>query len=224
MTAHTDKKYEEELRQLKQTILSMGSLAEEMIALSMKALIQRDNEAAETTIEKDHEVNELEMKIDEQCLQLLALRQPAASDLRFITIGLRASKDLERIGDLAVNIAQESRDLNKEPQLKPYSDLPKMAERTQSMVKSALDAFVKQDVDLAGRVCEMDDEVDNYNDLIFLELVRLMQKDVATVSRGTRLILVCRQLERIADHATNIAEEVIFMIQGKDIRHGRATK
>lgn len=221
MPLHTDKKYEEELTQLKECILKMGGLVENMITLSMKALVQRESVTAREVLEKDREVNRLEMEVDDFCLKLLALRQPAASDLRFITIGLKASKDLERMGDLAVNIAEKALELNEEAQLKPYVDLPRMADKAEQMVKNALDAFVKRDVALAQQVCEIDDQVDHLNDLVFQELVGLMQKDPSAASRGTRLILVARHLERIADHATNIAEEVIFMVQGKDIRHGR---
>ena len=220
MPAHTDKTYEQELKELKEEILMMGGIVEEMITRSMKALVERDTKLAAEIIQKDREVNQLEMTIDERCLQLLALRQPAASDLRFITIGLRISKDLERMGDLSVNICEQAQDLNKESQLKPYIDLPKMADRTQQMVKQSLDAFVRRDPVLAQSVCEMDDEVDALNDRVFDELVVLMQNDSDSISRAVRLILVSRQLERIADHATNIAEEVIFMVQGKDIRHG----
>lgn len=220
MAEHTDKKYEQDLRRLKEEILKMGGTVEEMIARSMKALVERNSNIAQDVIRMDPEVNNLEMKIDALCLQLLALRQPAASDLRFITIGLRASKDLERMGDLAVNISEQSIELNKESQLKPYVDLPQMSAKAQQMVKDALDAFVRRDADLARRVCEVDDEVDSLNDRVFQDLVGLMQKDPEAASRGTRLILVSRHLERIADHATNIAEEVIFMVQGKDIRHG----
>lgn len=220
MAQHTDRQYEEDLRRLKEHILEAGGIVEEMITRSMRALTERDSKMAEEVIRRDFEVNHLELDIDDLCVQLLALRQPAASDLRFITIGLRASKDLERMGDLAVNIAEQALALNKEPQLKPYADLPRMAMKAQEMVKNALDAFVKRDADLAQKVCEMDDDVDSLDDRIFDELVDMMEKDSKAVERGTRLILVSRQLERIADHATNMAEEVIFMVQGKDIRHG----
>lgn len=220
MTLHTDRQYEEELRRLKEQILEAGGIVEEMITRAMRALTERDSKLAEQVIRRDFEVNRLEVDIDDLCVQLLALRQPAASDLRFITIGLRASKDLERMGDLAVNIAEQALALNREPQLKPYADLPRMAMKAEGMVKNALDAFVKRDADLAQKVCETDDEVDQLDDKIFEELIDIMEKDPKTVERGTRLILVSRQLERLADHATNIAEEVIFMVQGRDIRHG----
>jgi phosphate transport system protein len=219
---HTDKQFDEDLKGLKEDILKMGGLAEEMVAVSMKALVERDSNLAGKIMKRDPEVNQLEMAIDDRCIKLLALRQPAASDLRFIIIGLKISKDLERMGDLAVDIAQQALELNKEPQLKPYVTLPQIAAKAQQMVKRALDAFVKQDAEAAQRVCEADDEVDELKDLIFQELVEFMRKDPNAVSRSLRLILVSRHLERVADHATNIAEEVIFMVKGKDIRHGQA--
>ena len=220
MREHTDKRYEEDLKKLKEEILKMGGIVEEMIARSTQTLVERNSTLAQEIMKRDPEVNHLEMEIDERCVQLLALHQPAGSDLRFIAIGLRISKDLERMGDLAVNICEQALNLNKEPQLKPYKDLPLMAAKAQQMVKTTLDAFVKRDAGLAQQVCEMDDEVDDLNDRVFQELVTLMQNDSGSVSRAVRLILVARHLERIADHATNIAEEVIFMVQGRDIRHG----
>lgn len=220
MTEHTDKGYEEDLRRLKEAILTMGGLIEEMVARSMKALVERNSELAREVIGQDAQGNQLEMAIDDLCLQLLALRQPAASDLRFIAVGLRISKDLERMGDLAVNISEQALELNCEPAAAPYLELPEMATKAQRMVKQALDAFVKRDAVLAKRVCEVDDEVDTLNDHTFNGLMERMKKDSAAVTSGTRLILVARHLERLADHATNIAEEVIFMLQGRDIRHG----
>ena len=221
MPLHTDKRYEEGLHHLKEQILKMAGIVEEMITCSMKALVDRNSDLTSAVIEKDPEVNDLEMRIDDTCVELLALHQPAASDLRFITIGLKISKDLERMGDLAVNIAENTREINQEPSLGPYQDLPKMAFTAQKMVQDSLDAFVRRDAVQAERICKMDDEVDNLNNLLFKELVELMKKNSDTVARATRLILIVRHLERIADHATNIAEEVIFMVQGKDIRHGK---
>lgn len=217
---HTDKQYEDELRQLKEKILEAAGNVEEMITRTIRSLTERDSKMAEDVIRRDFEVNRLELEIDDRCVKILALRQPAASDLRFITIGLRASKDLERMGDLAVNIAEQAISLNKEPQLKPYSDLPRMAMKAQEMLKTALDAFVNRDAERAQKVCEMDDEVDSFEHKIFQDLIDIMVRDPKSVERGTRLILVSQQIERIADHATNIAEEVIFMVQGRDIRHG----
>lgn len=221
MTQHTDKFYEEELKDLNEQILKMGGVVEEMMIRSMKALVDSDSNVALDVLNKEKEVNLLEMDIDNRCLKMLALRQPAAGDLRFITIGLKISKDLERMGDLAVNISERALDLNKEPPLKPYVDLPRMASKAQQMVKRALDAFVKRDAILARQVCALDDQVDEFNHKIFDDLVQLMQKDSSSVMRGVHLISIARNLERIADHATNIAEVVIFMVTGEDIRHGR---
>ena len=220
MPKHTDRHYEDELKHLKEQILKMGGTVEMMLARSMKTLMERNSELAREGMVQEREANAQEWGIDDRCFEMLALHQPAASDLRFIVIGLRVSKDLERIGDLAVNISQLAMDLNKEPQLKPYVDLPLMGAKSQQMVKDALDAFVRRDADQAQHVCEIDDEVDRYKHVLFKELVELMERDPQAVARGTRLILISRHLERIADHATNIAEEVIFMVQGKDIRHG----
>lgn len=221
MQTHIDKRYEEGLQLLKEQILKMGGGVEEMILFSTKGLFERDSKKIQEVIQKDERVNEMEIAIDDRCLELLALHQPAAGDLRFITIGLKISKDLERMGDLAVNIAESAVEINKEPLLKPYADLPAMAGKVQKMVQDVLDAFVRRDPQGAKKICEMDDEIDDYKTRIFEELLQLMQKDSTTVSRGVHLIAVAKHLERIADHATNIAEEVIFMMQGKDIRHGR---
>ena len=221
MTQHIDKQYEGELQFLKDQILKTGNVVEQMIANSMKSLVERNSDLAQEVIQQDSVVNQLEMDIDDFCLRLLALRQPAASDLRFISIGLRISKDLERMGDLAVNISEQALELNKEPQLRPYVDLPQMAALSQKMVKESLDAFINRDPKRAGIVCETDDDVDALYDKVFAELIGLMKKESENVERGMRLILVSRHLERVADHATNIAEQVIFMVQGRDIRHGK---
>ncbi|MDO8520007.1 MAG: phosphate signaling complex protein PhoU [Deltaproteobacteria bacterium] len=220
MTTHTDRHYEEELHTLKEKILKMGGMVEEMVRDAMKALVERQNRLASVVMKKEHEVNQLEIGIDDQCLRLLALHQPAASDLRFITLGLKISKDLERMGDLAVNITEQAEKINREPLLKPYVDLPIMADKAQKMVKGALDAFVSRDPDAAQKVCGLDDEVDDLKDKIQEELMAFMQKDSTAVVRGVHLIAIAKHLERVADHATNIAEEVIFMVKGKDIRHG----
>jgi len=222
-SGHTDKRFDEDLGRLKEAILKTGTLVEEMIASSMQSLVARDADRIKDVIEQEKEVNRMELEIDDLCHRLLALHQPAASDLRFIMIGLRASKDLERIGDLAVNVADQAKEVNREAPLKPYVDLPRMAEKSQKMVKDALDAFVKKDSKLAQGVCLMDDEVDTLNDKLYEELVSIMAHNPGAVTRGVRLILVARHLERIADHATNVAEEVIFMVEGRDIRHRRGT-
>jgi len=216
---HTSKQYEAELRELKEKLLSMGSRIEELIKDAMQALVERDTDLAQKVIHGDHRVNRLEMEIDELCLKLLALRQPTAVDLRFITLGLKIVADLERVGDLAVNIAERAIELNQEAPLKPYIDLPKMAADVQEMLRKALDAFVKEDVAMAEAVLGADDQIDEVNHKIFEELVDYMARDKANIKRACRLMFVSRYLERIADHATNVAEMVIFMVQGRDVRH-----
>jgi len=211
--------FHEELEALKQTLLAMGALVEDQIRRVMRALVDRDDALAESVIERDREVNAYDVEIDEKCVELLALHQPTAGDLRFITTAMKIVTDLERIGDQAVNIAQRVRELNVEPQLKPYIDLPRMGELAQTMVKESLDAFVARDTELARRVCAEDAPVDALNHQIFRELLTFMMEDPKTIPRAIRLILVSRFLERVADHATNIAEMVIFMVDSKMVRH-----
>ena len=211
--------FHEELDGLKQTLLAMGALVEDQIRLTMRALVDRDDKLAERVIERDREVNAYDVEVDEKCVELLALHQPAAGDLRFLTTAMKIVTDLERIGDQAVNIAQRARELNLEPQLKPYIDLPRMAELAQAMVKESLDAFVARDTALARRVCGEDAAVDDLNHQIFRELLTFMMEDPKTIPRAIRLILISRFLERVADHATNIAEMVIFMVDSKMVRH-----
>lgn len=220
MKGHTEKKFDTDLAELQARILKMGEAVESMIQESMTALMQRDEALAQHIIGQDGEVNTLEMEIGERCVELLALYQPAASDLRFITVGIRITTDLERMGDLAVNIAERVMELASQEPVKPYVDLPKMAKRSQEMVKQVLEAFVTRNADLAQRICEADDEVDQLNRSVFRDIEALMRTDSAAISRGLRLVLIARHLERVADHATNIAEEVIYMVKGKDIRHG----
>ena len=216
---HISTSFDVALNELRQSILVMGGKVELMIANSVKSLVDRDTPLAERTIAFDHEVNAAEMAIDERCLELLALRQPAARDLRFITITLKIVTDLERMGDKCANIAKRARVLNEEPPLKPYIDIPRMAHWTEMMVKQALDSFVAGDVDLAIKVCKDDSFVDDLNNQIQRELLTFMIEDPTTISRAMKLNYISKSLERIADHATNIAEMVIFMVKGKDIRH-----
>jgi phosphate transport system protein len=185
----------------------------------MTALLERDGVVAQDVIDRDRQVNAYDVEIDEKCVELLALHQPAAGDLRFITTAMKIVTDLERIGDQAVNIAQRTLELNREPQLKPYIDLPRMAERSQRMVKESLDAFVARDTALARQVCAEDEEVDALKEQIFRELLTFMMEDARTIPRAIRLILISRFLERVADHATNIAEMVIYMVDSKMVRH-----
>ena len=211
--------FHEELEALKQTLLAMGGLVEDQIRRVMRALIERNDELAQDVIERDRQVNEYDVKVDEKCVELLALHQPTAKDLRFITTAMKIVTDLERIGDQAVNIAQRSIELNHEPQLKPYVDLPRMAERAQQILKESLDAFVAGDTVLARAACGQDRGVDALRDQIFRELLTYMMQDARTIPRAIRLILISRFLERVADHATNIAEMVIYMVESKMVRH-----
>lgn len=218
-TEHTDKRYEEELTKLREEILYMGGLVEDQIKKAVKSLVDRDSDLCNIIIERDHEVNRLDVNIDDQCIKLLALHQPAGRDLRFITTGLKITTDLERIGDMAVNICERALELNQEPQLKPYIDIPRMARISQRMIHESLDAFVREDTELALKVCRDDDDVDQLNAQIFRETLTFMLENVQTISRATKISSISKYLERIADHATNIAEMVIFMVKGKSIRH-----
>ena len=197
----------------------MGAKVEEIIKGSMQALLERDSDLAKKMIQADRRINQLEMSIDQMCLQILARRQPVASDLRFITIAMKLVTDLERIGDLAVNFCERVLELNEEPPLKPYVDLPRMAEEAQEMVHDALDAFVEGDADKADEVIRQDAIVDAYYMQIFRELLTYMMEDTRNIFRATRLQSIAKYLERIGDHATNIAEMVIFNVRGQDVRH-----
>jgi phosphate transport system protein len=211
--------FHEELETLKQTLLAMGGLVEDQIRRVVRALVERDSDLAQEVIERDREVNTYDVEVDEKCVELLALHQPTAGDLRFITTAMKIVTDLERIGDQAVNIAQRVVELNREPQLKPYIDIPRMADQAQRMVKESLDAFVARDTELARQVCGEDDGVDAFKEQIFRELLTFMMEDAKTIPRAIRLILISRFLERVADHATNIAEMVIYMVESKMVRH-----
>jgi len=222
-----ERPFDEELKFLKEKLLEMASRAEEQIALAIRGLKDREEPLACRVLDREEAINQLDIEIDEIAMRLLALRQPMATDLRFITSAMKIGSDLERIGDLAVNIAERTMDLLKSPQLKPLVDIPRMAELTKDMVRDALNAFINGDERLAKEVCERDDSVDKLNDQVFRELLTYMMEDPATISRAVDLILVGRHLERIADHATNIGEDVIYMVKGKTIKHhveeGRAT-
>src|SRR3984893_3538802 len=209
----------EEIETLKQTLLAMGGLVEDQIRRVMRALVERDDALAQEVIERDQQVNAYDVEVDETCVSLLALHQPAAGDLRFITTAMKIVTDLERIGDQAVNIAQRVLELNREAPLKPYIDLPRMAEKAQQMVKESLDAFVARDTALARKVCAEDAEVDALKEQIFRELLTFMMEDARTIPRAIRLILISRFLARLADHATNIAENVVYLVDAKMVRH-----
>ncbi len=212
--------YEEVEEELKYRLLHMGSLVEEMIHLAVMSLLERTKEPLEKVWQNEKEVNQLHIEIDDRCLKMLALYQPASTDLRFIVGALKINSDLERIGDQAVNISQTTSIFLGHPQLeKKLFDIPRMAELAKRMVKDSLDAYVKKDVELARSVVQRDSEEDKLKSEAFHELMHLMQSDSSTIQRALSLILISRNLERIADHATNIAEDVIFMVLGKDIRH-----
>jgi phosphate transport system protein len=216
---HSIKQYDAALYEIRTLLLEMGGKVELMISNAIHSLVERDSGLAEQTILSDHEINRLEVLIDEKCLEVLARWQPAARDLRFITLALKIVTDLERIGDQCAGTANRAKELNEEPLLKPYIDLPRLAESARSMVKESLNAFVRGDVELAGKVCGNDQFVDDLNNQLQRDLLTYMMEDPTSVNRALKLIHISKSLERIADHATNIAEMVIFMIKGKDIRH-----
>lgn len=211
--------FDEELAHLNGLVLQMGSLVEQAIKNSVQALVERDNELARSVIEGDHQVNTLDIEIDEASVRLIALRQPKAGDLRLITTAMKITTDLERMGDLAVNVAQRALELNKEPVLKEYIDIPRMREIAQGMTRDALDAFVKRDMKLAKDVIMRDDEIDDLKHKILSELLFMMTENSSIICRAMRITFVAQYLERIADHATNIAEMVLYLIEGKIIRH-----
>jgi len=216
---HTDRGYDAELEELRSKLLTLGGKVEAEISQSMRALSERDSKLAEQVVGSDREVNRLELEVDESCRRLLALRQPAASDLRFITTALKIVVDLERIGDLAVNIAERAIDLNQSPPLKPVHDLTRLAELCQVQLRKALDAFVDADVEKAQAVIKDDDLLDALYHNLFNELLALMMEDPRNIRRANSLLFVAKHLERLGDHATNVAEMVVYMVRGTDVRH-----
>jgi len=216
---HMSSQFDAELNGIRARLLEMGGKVELMIANSIRSLMERDSALAERTIAFDAEINAMEIEIDQKCLHILARRQPAAKDLRFVALALKIVTDLERIGDQCSSIAKQALELNREAQLKPYVDLPRMADAASNAVREALDAFVQGDAPTAAKVCGNDRFVDELNEQLQRELLTFMMEDPATVGRAMRITAVSKFLERIADHATNIAEMVIFMVEGKDVRH-----
>lgn len=215
MERHRDQEFEA----IRQKLLRMGGLVERMISEAMAALVERDTSRAQAVIRNDSEVDELEKDLDDACHSVLALQQPTAVDLRFLVAVMKIANDLERMGDSAVNIAEAVTVLNVEPALKPYIDLPRLATITQEMVRDALDSFVRRDARAAYEVCRRDDEVDALYKQLFRELLTYMIEDPRTVTRALHLLLIARNYERVADHATNIGEDVVFYVEGRDIRH-----
>jgi phosphate transport system protein len=216
---HTDREYENELAQLRERVLLMGARVEEMMTASRRAFADRDGDLARSTIRNDHQIDTLEMEIDELCLQVLARRQPVASDLRFITTTLKLVTDLERIGDLCVNMCERVAELCEDPSYPTQGPIPRIGEAAQAMLHDALDAFVAGDATKAEQVVQRDNVVDAYYAQLFPELVAHMMSDPTVVFRSTRMLSIGKYIERIADHATNIGELVVFMVRGQDVRH-----
>jgi phosphate transport system protein len=219
MRQHTDRAYEADLAHLRTVILEMGGLVEDQITQAVRALTERDDVLARHTIDRDHAVNRIDVEIDDLCIKLLALHQPAARDLRLITTALKITTDLERIGDLASHIAERAHELADESPVKAYVDLPRMGEIAREMVHKSLDAFVAENDALALEVCTSDDTIDKLHEQLFRELLSFMVEDPTTITRAMRLLFVSKNLERIGDHATNIAEMVIVLVRGQSIRH-----
>ncbi len=211
--------FEDGLRALKTRLLAMAALVEERVQLAIQALVDRRAELAHRVINGDSEINELQIEIDERCVKILALMNPRATDLRTIAAAMKINSDLERIGDQAVNIAEHALKLVNLPLLKPLIDIPRMANMASAMTRDSLDAFARRDATLARRVLAQDDEVDALKDQLFRELLTYMMEDAGTIERALELLLVSRCLERIADHATNIAEDTIFVVEARDVRH-----
>jgi phosphate transport system protein len=214
--------FKEELDEMQSRLLEMAGLVESAIHQSVDALVQRDEQSAKEVLWKEALINQKDIEIDEYATRLLALYQPMARDMRFLTAVIKINGDLERMGDLAVNIAQRAVSLTAQSPVKPLIDIPRMAQLVESMLLRTLDAFVKSDAEEATSVLTADDEVDALRDSVYQELVTYMQSDPSTVPAAVDLMFVARNLERIADHATNIAEDVVFLVKGVDVRHHAA--
>jgi len=214
-----ERHFDQELSELKDQLLLMASLAQENLRRALRMLTERDSSLLVLVEKEDDQIDELEMHIDEICIRLIATRAPVASDLRLITMAMKISVDLERIGDQAVNVARRAKELNQEPQLKPLVDIPRMANIAQEMIKDGLDAFVYNKPELARTIPPRDQQVDDLNRQLCRELTSFMLEDPTTITRALNLMFIAKFIERIADHATNIGEEVVYLAEGKDIRH-----
>src|ERR1700722_8399341 len=219
-----ERHFEIDLSQLKERLLWMGSLAERAVHQATHAVLEAREPLAEAVLKEESAINDLQMEIDDRVMQLLALHQLMAADLRFVLAVARINNDLERIADQAVNMAQSAKRILRHPRVKPYVDLPRMSEMAEAMVRDSLNAVVRRDMELARSVLVRDDQVDNLRDQIFRELLSYMMGDSAVVFQAFELILVAKNLERVADHATNIAEDVIYMVEGHDVRHAAADR
>jgi phosphate transport system protein len=216
---HTSREYEKELQELRDGLLYLGAKVEKSLELVMQALLERDAEKAREIIGGDDQIDQLDIELEERCIRILALRQPAAGDLRFITTAIKITGHLERIGDMVANIAEKVIILNDFPQLKPYIDLPRMAEIAREMIRNSLEAMVRQDAVLARHVREVDAVIDQLNEQVFRELVTFMLEDPAKIQVSLYIMQISKNIERIADHAEGIADMVIYMISGKIVRH-----
>jgi phosphate transport system protein len=211
--------FQEELEQLKARLLEMGGLAEDRLRLAVRGLVERDLALVERVLVSDGAINQLHIEIDDRCFKLLALHQPMAVDLRSIVSAVKINTDLERVGDLAVNIAEAAGRYLEHPPVKELIDIPRMADIAQGMLRDALDAYVRRDMTLAQDVLNRDDELDLLKTMVFRELLTHMLRDPSTIEPSLDLVLISRHLERVGDHATNVAEDVIFMVSAKDVRH-----
>jgi phosphate transport system protein len=216
---HTSSHYEKELQEIKDRLIYLGALTEKAIQRAMKSLSDRDSDIARKVIQSDNEIDRLDTDIEERCIKILALRQPTAIDLRFITTAIKVTGHLERIGDMAVNIAEKAVQLNEEPQLKPYIDLPRMTDLVGQMIKDSLDSFILGDLKLAEKVRETEQLIDDLNEQIFRELLTFMLEDSKSIHRSLLIMQISKNMERIADHAKGIADMVTYMVTGESVRH-----
>jgi phosphate transport system protein len=216
--------FDEKMQDLLEKLVRMGRLAESMVQTALRTLIERSEEMVEAILQKEEEVNELQMEIDDRAVKLTALQQPVGEDVRFLFMASRIATELERIGDQAVNICQNVHHVVQAPPLKPLVDLPRMGEIAESMVRHSIDALIAKDCDLANVVLDEEKKVDAFRDHIFRVLLTYMMADPGTIQRALALILISRNLERVGDHATNIAEEVIYLVEGREVRHRREEK
>lgn len=216
---HTSAEYERELQEIREGLLYIGALTERALERGVQALVERDSALAREIVHEDEQIDRLDVALEEKCIRLLALRQPAARDLRFITTAIKITGHLERIGDMAANIAEKVIILNELPQIKPYVDLPRMAEISRGMIRKSLDAMVQENVELAKKVREEDTVIDQLNDQVFRELLTFMMEDPRKIQVCLYVMQISKSLERIADHAEGVAEMVIYMVTGKSVRH-----
>lgn len=219
-----ERHFEIELSELKERLLWMGSLSERAVHQAVHSVLDGEEPLAQAVLREEPAINDLQIEIDDRVVQLLALHQLMAADLRFVLAVARINNDLERIGDQAVNMAQSALHILRHPRVKPYVDLPRMSELAEGMVRDSLNAVVRGDIEIARSVLIRDDQVDNLRDQIFRELLSYMMGDSSVIFQAFELILVAKNLERVADHATNIAEDVIYMVEGHDVRHASADR